>query len=138
MAAIVDVYNAATTDRGYKKGIAPSAALADILVKGSAMFNGDLVQQFIKSIGIYPFGSLVGLANGLVGIVTNPNRHDLVHPHVLIVYDTNHGRFIRPYKLVLGPGSNQHFKVTRVVAKKELFIEQNEIYRLLSLPAVSQ
>ena len=33
MASIVDVYDAATSDHGYKKGIPPTQAMAEILLK---------------------------------------------------------------------------------------------------------
>ncbi len=62
MIGIVDVYLAATTDKGYKKGISPSKALANILVKGKKEFEKDLVAKFIQAIGIYPFGTILVVA----------------------------------------------------------------------------
>jgi len=128
MAAIVDVYTAATTDRGFRKGIPPAEALGKILVKSKNQFNRELVQLFIKSVGIYPFGSLLSLRNGLVGIVTDPNIPDLIHPELKIIYNSEQKRMIQPYSLQLQEYKNDaEYKIRGLVSKEELSLRNSDI-----------
>ena len=64
MGAIVDVYDAITSNRVYHKGMAPTDALKKLLEWSKFHFNPELVQSFIRTIGIYPSGSLVRLESG--------------------------------------------------------------------------
>ena len=100
--AIVDVYDALTTKRCYRRKIAPTKALELIYERGGTEFNRELVQKFIKCIGIYPVGSLVRLASGLLCIVINHNEDELLHPIVRAIYNTKTDRCITiPYDIDL-------------------------------------
>jgi len=87
--AVVDTYDAITSDRVYQKGRAHLMAL-DILVKGmNTEFEPDLVIQFINCIGFYPQGNLVELSSGEIGIVAEQNKSDRLKPKVLLILDEN-------------------------------------------------
>lgn len=60
MAAIVDVYDALTSDRCYHKGMAPTDALRKIYEWSKFHFNPQLVQAFMRSIGIYRWAPWCG------------------------------------------------------------------------------
>lgn len=94
MATIVDVYDALTSKRSYKSALEPAHALKR-LVHFQHKFNQHLVQQFIKTIGIYPIGSLVKLRTGVLGIVT-AQTEELLYPELKIVYDSQNKRYITP------------------------------------------
>lgn len=67
--AIVDVYDAITSNRNYKEAITPHSALSKVYkMRGSAFFP-NLVESFIQAMGIYPAGSLVKLNTGHLGVV---------------------------------------------------------------------
>jgi len=105
--AIADVYDALTTKRCYKNKILPTQALKMIYDWGESKFNRHLVEQFIRSVGIYPAGSLVRLENGLLGFVIDHNVNNSLHPVVRIVFDTKKNAFIAfPYDLNLSNGEN--------------------------------
>jgi len=87
MAAIVDVYDAVTTDRSYHQGEPPTQVLKLLLGLGRNHFKLPLVHHFIRCVGIYPVGSLVQLHNGLLALVTEQGRRDLMHPKVRVIYD---------------------------------------------------
>lgn len=134
MAGIIDVYHAATSDRGYRKGISPSQALAEILLKKNDMFNVELVGKFVKAIGIYPFGSLLKLKNGLAGIVVNIEEEDLLHPTMRIIYDQQKGGLIRPYDIY--PGNykkDSNYKIMGVKPIEELFLKKADISKYLGV-----
>lgn len=87
MAAIVDVYDALTSDRVYHKAEEPTEVLHKLLEWSEAHFEGPLVQRFVRVIGIYPVGTLVQLESGRLAVVVSQRREDLLHPKVRVVYD---------------------------------------------------
>ena len=87
MAAIVDVFDALTSDRCYRQGIDQVEVLKKLYGWGENHFNQDLTQRFIKCIGIYPVGTLVKLENGFIGVVAESTDH-LLQPVVRIIYDS--------------------------------------------------
>jgi putative nucleotidyltransferase with HDIG domain len=101
MAAIVDVYDAISSDRCYHKGMLPSEALRKLYEWSEFHFNKGLVEKFIKCMGIYPVGTLVSLESGLLGLVIGHGKENLLLPTVRIVYDTKTGKQITPYDMDL-------------------------------------
>lgn len=87
MAAIVDVYDALTSNRVYHKGMEPTAVLKKLFEWGKFHFNAELVEHFICLIGIYPVGTLVKLESGFLAVVVNPGHENLLHPTVRTVFD---------------------------------------------------
>jgi len=101
MGAIVDVYDAITSDRVYHKGMSPTAALGRILEWSDYHFDPQLVRAFIRSIGIYPTGSLVRLASGRLGVVIEQHPEKPTRPKVRIFYHVDHRRYLVPEVLDL-------------------------------------
>ncbi len=86
--AIVDVYDALTSDRCYKYRIEPTEALRKLFEWSKFYFSGELVQKFIQCIGIYPAGTLIRLESGWIGVVVQQNSHNLLKPVVRVIYNT--------------------------------------------------
>lgn len=101
MSAIVDVYDAITSDRCYHSGMHPTDALGRILEWSKYHFNPKLVQRFIQCVGIYPVGTVVRLESGRLGIVIETNEKDMLKPLVRLVYDTRKNNFLPPRDLDL-------------------------------------
>ncbi len=134
MVAIVDVYDAITTDKGYKKGISPSKALREMFEKSDIDFNGELIQKFIQSVGLYPFGTIVSLKNKLFGIVIDVRPIDLLHPVLRIIYDPQKGGLITPYDLDLQNYiDDPDFKISNVELKEKLFFKTDDITKIIGL-----
>jgi putative nucleotidyltransferase with HDIG domain len=96
MAAIVDVYDAITSDRVYHKGMQPTEALRKIFEWSKFHFNHRLAQSFTRAIGIYPTGTLVRLESGLLGVVVEQRETSLLQPLVRAVFDTKRNFPIQP------------------------------------------
>ncbi len=95
MAAIVDVYDAITSNRCYQTKMQPTEALRKLYEWSEFHYNRELVQQFIRCVGIYPVGTMVQLKNSLLGIVISHNPDSLLRPVVRVIYDTIKDRFLR-------------------------------------------
>jgi putative nucleotidyltransferase with HDIG domain len=101
MAAIVDVYDALTSNRIYHKGMEPPAALTKLFEWSDHHFDAELVQHFIQAIGIYPVGSLVKLASNRLAVVMEQSVQGLLSPKVRMMYDISRGRRLSPVDLDL-------------------------------------
>ncbi len=80
--AIVDSYDAMTSDRCYHKGIAASQALSILYKEQTNHYDAELVQQFIQMVGIYPVGSLVEMNNGQLALILTVNQEHKLEPVV--------------------------------------------------------
>jgi putative nucleotidyltransferase with HDIG domain len=89
IAAIVDCYDAITSERLYASPINQSEALKKLYELRDIDFQAELVEEFIQAVGIYPAGTLVGLSDGTVGVVMCESRHQRLRPKILILLDKN-------------------------------------------------
>ncbi len=96
MAAIVDVYDAITADRCYHKGMTPTVAVRKMFEWSKFHFNPNLLRTFIRTVGIYPVGTLVMLESGKLGVVIEQCETDMTKPLVRTVFDTKKNSFITP------------------------------------------
>lgn len=85
---LCDVYDAMTSDRVYKRGVASLASMQLLYRMRGSKFDTRLTELFIQCIGVYPPGTLVELASGEIGIVLSRGKHRHL-PRVLVVRDAD-------------------------------------------------
>ncbi len=108
MGAVCDVYDAITSDRPYKRGWDPAEAVHKMAEWSAGHFDKTVFQAFVKSIGIYPVGSLVRLTTGRLGVVVDPGRQSLTCPQVKVFYSTASGMRMAPETVDLArPGCKE-------------------------------
>lgn len=83
--AVVDVFDAITSDRVYCTGRSTLEALRILYDHRGKQFDEDIVRTFIRLVGIYPPGHIVELSNGEAGIILSCLRTNKLRPKVLIV-----------------------------------------------------
>ncbi len=82
--AIVDVYDALTSDRIYQDGLPPRDALRNMYERKAKDFDPQLLDQFIQCVGVYPIGSVVVLNTFEVGVVRMLNGEQRLKPQVAL------------------------------------------------------
>ena len=96
MNAVCDVYDAITSNRPYKAGWDPAESLRRMAEWAPKHFDAAVFQAFVKSIGIYPVGSLVRLSSGRLAVVCEQGSASLMKPKVKVFFSTRSGLRIPP------------------------------------------
>lgn len=95
MGAVCDVYDAVTSNRPYKAGWDPAESIKR-MAEWTGHFDPLVFQAFVKSLGIYPIGSLVRLASGKLGVVIEQGEQSLLKPRVKVFFSTKSQAYIQP------------------------------------------
>jgi len=104
MAAIVDVYDALTSERSYHKAIPAADALRKIYEWSKFHFNPVFAQDFMRCVGIYPVGTMVKLESGRLAVVIEAHESNLLAPKVNVFFSTRSNAYIKPETVDLSRG----------------------------------
>jgi putative nucleotidyltransferase with HDIG domain len=99
MGAVCDVYDAITSDRCYKAGWAPADAVRKMAEWQKGHFDETIFQAFVRTVGIYPVGTLLKLKSGRLGVVADQSEKSLLKPIVKVFFSTRANTAI-PVELV--------------------------------------
>jgi hypothetical protein len=113
MGAVCDVYDAITSNRPYKAGWCPAESLRKMSEWAKGHFDEAVFQAFVKSIGIYPVGTLVRLQSGRLGVVIEQQPKSLLLPKVRAFFSTKSLTYISPALLDLAGAGIQDRIVSR-------------------------
>lgn len=89
IAAIADCYDAMTSERHWATASSPAIVVRKLYAWRGSLFQAELVEEFIKAVGLYPAGTIVKLATKEIGIVTEESRNQRLRPKILMLLDKN-------------------------------------------------
>jgi response regulator RpfG family c-di-GMP phosphodiesterase len=92
--AVVDSFEAMVSKRPYRSPMIGYTAMRNILSDNGRRFDPEIVKVFIRTLGIYPIGSIVLLSNSCIGRVVENNVNSPLKPKVRVMID-EHGREYR-------------------------------------------
>ncbi|NVK56948.1 MAG: HD-GYP domain-containing protein [Alteromonadaceae bacterium] len=122
--AITDMYDALTADRCYKAGMPSQKVLKILLQDSEAKLDKELLQQFIKCMGIYPMGSLVALSNQKIAMVMKQNPTQPTRPVVKVIYTQVGNHYITPKDIDLSKDNKVSIEKSIVASEYNLDINR--------------
>jgi putative nucleotidyltransferase with HDIG domain len=96
MGAVCDVYDALTSNRCYKSGWEPAETIRKMAEWRNGHFDEEVFKAFVKTIGIFPSGTLVRLKSGRLAIVIEQTGKSLLTPIVKSFFSTKSNEPIMP------------------------------------------
>ncbi|UQY32939.1 HD-GYP domain-containing protein [Pseudomonas fulva] len=106
MGAVCDVYDAITSNRPYKHAWNPAESLAR-MAQWTGHFDTRVFHALVRTVGIYPLGSLVRLESGRLGVVVDLLPDKLTTPVVRVFFSAKNRAAIVQQELDLSrPGVN--------------------------------
>lgn len=85
--AIADTFDALITHRAYRKSTTGYNAMKEMLAEAQNSFDPKVLRAFLKTMSIYPPGTLIQLNNNSIGIVLSANTNVPLRPKIKILLD---------------------------------------------------
>ncbi|MBH0201267.1 MAG: DUF3391 domain-containing protein [Nitrospira sp.] len=106
---IVDFYDGMVSRRGTRPAMIPHDAVRKLFLAGEQkLFEKSLVEIMIRSIGVYPVGSLIRLNTGEQAVVVGVNPQQRLKPLVKVTTDPQGGSYTTPIEIDLATPSPDH------------------------------
>jgi HD-GYP domain-containing protein (c-di-GMP phosphodiesterase class II) len=111
--SVADAFEAMVSEKPYRNSMMGYQAMKNLLSDNSRRFDSDVLKAFIKTMGIYPIGSVIMLNNGAVARVTEVQGDAPLRPKIRLLID----EFGKVYK-------NDEGELIDLLTEKSLFIAQ--------------
>lgn len=85
--SVADAFEAMVSEKPYRNSMIGYQAMKNLLSDNSRRFDPDILKAFIKTMGIYPIGSIVLLNNGAVARVVEVHGDAPLRPRIRILID---------------------------------------------------
>lgn len=85
VASLVESFELAINPYDIKTAISPACAIVQLNQLKGEQFDSDLVEEFIKAIGLYPTGTIVQLNDQRLGIISSQSYEKRLRANVIIV-----------------------------------------------------
>jgi HD-GYP domain-containing protein (c-di-GMP phosphodiesterase class II) len=85
--SVADAFEAMVSEKPYRNSMMGYQAMKNLLSDNSRRFDPDVLKAFIKTMGIYPIGSVIMLNNGAIARVTEVQGDAPLRPKIRILID---------------------------------------------------
>jgi HD-GYP domain-containing protein (c-di-GMP phosphodiesterase class II) len=85
--SVADAFEAMVSEKPYRNSMVGYRAMKNLLSDNSRRFDPNVLRAFIKTLGIYPIGSIVLLNNGAVARVTDVRGDAPLRPQICLLID---------------------------------------------------
>lgn len=85
--AVIDTYAAMTQKRSYREEMISYDAMRSVLSAGQRRYDQNILNAFLKQIGVYPIGSYVQLNNNSIGQVISADPALPMRPNLRVIRD---------------------------------------------------
>ena len=129
---IARCYDALTSRRTYRPALPLHKALLHIYKGRGTEFDEEIVELFIKTLGIYPVGSLVELNTSERALVYEPNPEDSRKPTVGVLSRPNKKLRRAPLIANLGePSEAGEREIARVLDPESLGVDTEKLLQVI-------
>ncbi len=118
--AVVDSFEAMVSKRPYRNSMIGYTAIRAILSDNGRRFDPEILKIFIRTMGIYPIGSIVLLNDGQIGRVVRNNVDAPLKPQVKIMINDKGQEYHNDRGEIVDLFDNRKLFITRAVDPKEL------------------
>lgn len=84
--ALANLYDNLCNPPDVRGALIPKAALSVLFSQYKSKVDGELLALFIRSLGVYPPGTVVRLSDGTIGMVISVDSKELLKPEVLLYH----------------------------------------------------
>lgn len=116
---LVDMYDAITADRVYRKAFPPNEAYEMVAATGDYLFRFDIVQAFLKHVAAFPLGTLVELNSGERGVVVQTAMGMALRPKIRLLTSST-GEDISNEDLYINLAQKTTVVINRVLEGNEI------------------
>jgi HD-GYP domain-containing protein (c-di-GMP phosphodiesterase class II) len=130
IAGIADSYDAMISLRPYKCARSSFEAMQELADLKDVAYQGELVEQFMQAVGLFPTGSLVELNTGEVGIVVAQNPSRRLKPKLMLVLDPDKCRreLFNVVDLMASPGAGGPLWIAKEHPPGAFGVDAEEFY----------
>jgi len=108
--AIIDAYDAMTSERTYAARLTPHRAMKEIIAGSGTQFDPGYTKEFLSITGAYPNGSVVELNTGEIGVVTGQTPGNIISPKVELFFGPSHRPLPRTREIDIAADSARFIK----------------------------
>jgi HD-GYP domain-containing protein (c-di-GMP phosphodiesterase class II) len=85
--SVADAFEAMVSQKPYRNSMIGYAAIKNLLSDNSRRFDPDVLKAFVRSMGIYPIGSIVVLNNAAIARVIDTHADAPLRPKIKVIVD---------------------------------------------------
>ena len=101
MGAVCDVYDAITSNRCYKPGWPPAESVRKMAEWQPGHFDETVFKAFVKTVGIYPVGTVLKMKSGRLALVSGQRAQSLLQPSLIAFFSWRASERIPPESFAL-------------------------------------